>query len=163
MILVHYQLKYLWTIYIIRGGKFIRFTSPGLPITEEQKQLSINSKNAFKDVRNYYYEVLKELGYEPVDFDNNSFEIEKKYFYMPQGEENHIVLDYKEEFTEFMKFRIHRLEHKAHSFLQHIPDDIHQKAWKKTDEYAREKYGENYKEIKSYSHYNAGYDIYLIK
>lgn len=50
---------------------------------------------------------------------------------MPQGEENHIVLDYKEEFTEFMKFRIHRLEHKAHSFLQHIPDDIHQKAWKK--------------------------------
>ena len=24
-------------------------------------------------------------------------------------------------------------------------------------------WGENYKEIKSYSHYNAGYDIYLIK
>ena len=30
-----------------------------------------------------------------------------------------------------MKFRIHRLEHKAHSFLQHIPDDIHKLAWKK--------------------------------
>ena len=146
-----------------KDGKFIRFTSPGLPITEEQRELSTNSRNAFKDVRNYYYEALKELGYEPVDFDNNSFEIEKKYFYIPQCKENHIVLDYEEEFKEFMKFRIHRLEHKAHSFLQHIPDNIHKLAWKKTDEYAKEKYGENYKEIKSYSHYNAGYDIYLKK
>ena len=49
-------------------------------ITEEQRELLTNSRNAFKDVRNYYYEALKELGYEPVDFDNNSFEIEKKYF-----------------------------------------------------------------------------------
>ncbi len=28
---------------------------------------------------------------------------------------------------------------------------------------AKAKYGENYKEMKSYSHYNTGYDIYLKK
>ena len=57
-----------------------------------------------------------------------------------------------------MKFRIHRLEHKAHSFLQHIPDDIHQKAWKKADEYAKGKYGENYKELKKTDYYVIIYD-----
>lgn len=143
-----------------KDGKFIRFGSVGLPVTDEERKISVKSKDAFKDIRNYYYSVLKELGYEPVDFENNALEIEKKYFYTTPDSENHSILDYKEEFTEFMKFRIHRLEHKAHSFLQHIPDAIHKIAWEKADEYAKVKYGEDYKDMKSYSHYRASYDVY---
>lgn len=51
----------------------------------------------------------------------------------------------------------------AHSFLQHIPDDIHKLVFEKTDKYAKEKYGYNYRSKKNYSHYKAKYDIYLKK
>lgn len=146
-----------------KDGKLIRFSSFNLPISNEQKILSINTKNAFNDIRNYYYQTLKELGYEPSDFNNNALEIEKKYFYTTIYDINHPILDYEEEFTEFIKFRIHRLEYKAHSFLQHIPDDIHKLAFEKTDEYAKEKYGSNYRSKKNYSHYKAKYDIYFKK
>ncbi len=146
-----------------KDGKFIRFNSVGLPITEEQKELSIKTKNAFKDIRNYYYNALEKYGYEPEDFNNNSLEIEKNYFYTIFNNEFHPIVEYEEEFTEFMKFRIHRLEYKAHSFLQHIPDEVHNIAWSETDEYAQSKYGEDYKLMKSYSHYKAKYDVYLKK
>jgi len=87
-------------------------------------------------------------------------EIGKKYFKTYEDEEHQPILDYTEEFTELMKFRIHRLEHKAQSGLQHVPNDIHQKVWKQVDKYAKEKYGEDYKNIPSYSKYKACYDVY---
>src|SRR5690554_902675 len=114
-------------------GSFIHFTSYGFPKTEEQLALSNRCYKAFCDIRDKYYQNLQELNYEPQEFNTNYLEIEKKYF---QKVEEVRVLEYQEEFTEYMKFRIHRLEHKAHSFLQHIPDEIHQEAWRKVNQYA---------------------------
>ena len=36
-------------------------------------------------------------------------------------------------------------------------------AWKITDEYARQKYGNDYAEIKGFSRYGATLDIYTVK
>ncbi len=143
------------------NGWFIRFNSKSLPITDEERVYSQKCYAAFKDIKKHYFEELNKLGYESNDFYNNAFEIQNEYFYTIEEDEYHPVLDYEEEFMEFMKFRVHRLEHKAHSFLQHIPDEIHKKAWELTDKYAKVKYGDDYKNMSCYSHYKACYDIYL--
>ena len=142
------------------NGVLIRFNSHGLSKTEEQKELSQKCYTALKDIRNYYSDLLKTQGYESKEFNNNYLEIGKQYFKTYEDEEHQPILDYTEEFTELMKFRIHRLEHKAQSGLQHVPNDIHQKVWKQVDKYAKEKYGEDYKNIPSYSKYKACYDVY---
>ena len=65
-----------------------------------------------------------------------------------------------EEFTEKMRFRIHRLENKAFSGYQHIPNEIHTEVWSKTNLYATNKYGTDYRDIPNYSKYSASLDIY---
>lgn len=138
-------------------GILVRFTSSGIPIADDLKLLSKRCYDAYRDISNYYIFKLNEFGYKPNDFDNNSLEIEKKYF-RKIGKE--IINDYEEIFTEYMKFRIHRLEHKAHSYLQHVPNEIHNKVWTLTDQYAIDKYGTDYKNIYNYSKYNPSYEVY---
>lgn len=143
------------------NGVLIRFTSHSLTISEDQKELSNRCYSSFKDISNFYLESLNQLGYVPLDFNNYSKIIEEKYFHTNNLVELNPILDYKEEFTEYMKFRIHRLEHKAHSYLQHVPNEVHNLAWKLTDDYAKVKYGINYKNMPNYSLYKAAYNIFL--
>lgn len=51
----------------------------------------------------------------------------------------------------------------AHSDMQTTPRELINIAWDATDKYAREKYGDNYLEIKGFSRYGAAIDIYKIK
>lgn len=140
------------------NGMLIRFSTISLPITEEQALQSKKVYEAYKDISNFYYNTLNEMGYRPLEFDNKSYEIETNYFkYIEE-----IKTDYQEEFTEFMKFRIHRLAHKAHSDLQNIDDKVHQEVWNKTNNYAISKYGHDYKNMRNYSKYIGSYKIYKI-
>jgi ubiquinone/menaquinone biosynthesis C-methylase UbiE len=141
------------------NGIFVHYENPNMPITEEQAIVSKSTYMAFDDIRSFYYDTLASLGYKPLYFDNKSREIETNYFVVKES----VVCDYEEEFTEYMKFRIHRLEHKAHSDLQHIPNDIHKMIWDKTNEYAKVKYGEVYKNMYNYAKYKAGYKILIKK
>lgn len=135
-----------------KDGLLIRYGSKSISISEEEKELNKKSKLILDDISSFYYKTLEECGFKPIVFNNNSYEIENKYFV---NENNKIELDYEEEFNDFLKYRIHRLEHKAHSDLQNIPDNIHQEIWNKTNEYAISKYGKDYKGINSAFKYKA--------
>ena len=145
------------------NGKLIHYKTVGCNTTEEQKELSRKCNEAVNDISDFYYNTLKEHGYIPNVFNNNSLEFENKYFNLLNTEEYNIVLDYEEEFTDKMKFRMHRLEHKAHSDLQHIPNEIHKLVWDKTNLYAISKYGFNYKDMQCYFKYHAAYCILMKK
>ena len=62
-----------------------------------------------------------------------------------------------------MKFRLHRMKTGAHSDLQKTPKELINATWENTDKYARQKYGDNYAEIKGFSKYGAALDIYTVK
>ena len=51
----------------------------------------------------------------------------------------------------------------AHSDLQKTPKELINAAWENTDKYARQKYGDDYAEIKGFSKYGAALDIYTVK
>ncbi len=146
-----------------KDGKFIHYGSYNLDISEDDAKKNKYSKEVFKDIKNYYFKVLDEYGYKPFNFYNDSLELHENYFYTTSDEDSHIKCNDKNIFKSFVKYRVHRLEHKAFSYLQNVPDDIHKKVWEKTDYYAKSKYGDNYKEIESYFSYGSSYDIYYKK
>lgn len=139
-----------------KDGALVRFMTKGISISESKNQKSKKVYDTFKDILNYYKSVIDSFGYEPVDFNNNYFLLEEKHFIKTET----VITNYVEEFNEFMKFRMHRLKHKAFSFLQNIPDEIHLKAFDLTNEYASNKYGSDYINFKNYAKYQATYDVY---
>jgi ubiquinone/menaquinone biosynthesis C-methylase UbiE len=140
-------------------GLLVRFMTITIPVSEEQTLESRKVYDAFKDISNYYQNTLKDMGYSPIEFNNKSYEIEPYYFEKVET----VKTDYEEEFNEFMKFRIHRLEHKAFSPFQNIPDEVHKQVWNKTNDYAISKYGSDYKNMRNYSKYMASYDVYKMR
>ena len=140
-------------------GVIIRYGSPGLSGDSEKYSNNDFCNNALSDIQNYYAIELKASGYEDMWFDNHFNEIILENFEKPYNEATDLV----EEFTEKMKFRIHRLEHKAHSGYQHVPNTVHAVVWEKANKYATEKYGAEYREIPNYSKYTSCLDIYKKK
>lgn len=139
-----------------KEGVLVRFMTLSLPLSEFEKVESKKVYDAFKDILNYYKAVIKDFGYEPVNLNNNYFLLEEKHFKKIEV----VKTDYKEEFNEFMKFRMHRLKHKAFSFLQNLSNEMHQKAFDITNQYAIKKYGKDYINMKNYAKYQATYDVY---
>ncbi|MPN23204.1 hypothetical protein SDC9_170592 [bioreactor metagenome] len=76
---------------------------------------------------------------------------------------NNIANGFSEVFTEKLKFRLHRLKTGAHSDLQNIPKELINTAWSTADKYARDKYGDDYINIKGFSRYGTAIDIYKAK
>jgi hypothetical protein len=79
-------------------------------------------------------------------------------------EEPEIILSETEIiWTGAMKKGIHKLMTRAAGFSQLIPDEIHNNAWRKTDEYARQKYGNDYINLPGYIRFVGLLQIYKIK
>ena len=62
-----------------------------------------------------------------------------------------------------MRFDLYKIKTKAAGGSQLIPDEIHKNAWVKTDDYARNKYGEDYNNIKRYDKKMGFLEIYRKK
>lgn len=139
-----------------KDGILVRFTTEGIPLSKSKKIKSKKVYDAFKNILNYYELLIDSFGYKPINFNNNYFLLEEKYFTKKET----VKTNYIEEFNDFMKFRMHRLKHKAFSFLQNVPNEIHQKAFDITNEYASKKYGKDYINMKNYAKYRATYDVY---
>lgn len=141
-------------------GKLIRFGSPGMPITKEEAELNRYCNAILSDISEHYYKYLEKHHYQSTVFDVDHRMILLHYFESPYNE---IAKGFEEIFTEKMKFRLHRMKTGAHSDLQRTPKDLIYAAWQSTDEYARQKYGDDYAEIKGFSRYGASIDIYTVK
>lgn len=141
------------------AGALVRYNSSYLQGEPSRYEVNNLYFLASMDIFVHYFQLLKEYGYEQLAFDNRAGEILSDYFDPPLKIETGL----EREFTQKMKFRIHRLRTKAHSGLQHVPDDIHRLVWEETEKYAIAKYGEHYDEIPSYSKYSATLDVYRRK
>lgn len=62
-----------------------------------------------------------------------------------------------------MRFSLHKLKTRASGGMQLIPEEIHNKAWDKTEKYARNKYGEDYNNIESFDRKMGFLEIYRVK
>ncbi|MDE7293847.1 MAG: methyltransferase domain-containing protein [Oscillospiraceae bacterium] len=142
------------------GGALIRYSSPGLPVSEEEARQNQLCSEAVSDISDHYYKYLEEHNYKSTVFNTNYREVLDEYFDKPYSE---AVEGFVEEFTDKMRFRLHRMKTGAHSDLQETPKELINAAWQDTDRYAREKYGDDYDKIKGFSRYGAALDIYAVK
>ena len=142
------------------NGKLIRFGSPGMPLTKEESEQNKYCNRVLSDISDYYYKYLEEHHYQSSAFYVDYRMELQQYFGDPYTE---IAEGFEEVFTDKMKFRLHRMKTGAHSELQKTPRELIEAAWKNADEYAQQKYGSNYTEIKSFSRYGAAIDIYTVK
>lgn len=142
------------------GGKLIRFGSPGMPLSKEESEQNKYCNAVLSDISDYYYKYLEEHDYQSTVFNVDYKSVLLQYFESPYNE---IAEGFTEVFTDKMKFRLHRMKTGAHSDLQKTPKDLINAAWQNTDDYARQKYGCDYTEIKGFSRYGAALDIYTVK
>ncbi len=141
-------------------GKLIRFGSYPQQLSDDEKKLNAACNAVLDDISDMYYSKLAELGHSAVWFDNQANEVLENYFDHPYTE---TAEGFSEVFTDKLKFRLHRLKTGAHSDLQNTPKKWISAAWKTADRYARNKYGDGYADIKSFSRYGACVNIYTKK
>ena len=131
-----------------------------MPITNEELEQNKYCNAVLSDISDYYYNYLENHNYQSTEFNVDYRAVLLQYFESPYNE---MAEGFEEVFTDKMKFRLHRMKTGAHSDLQRTPKKLIDAAWKDTDNYAREKYGDNYAEIKGFSRYGAALDIYTVK
>lgn len=144
------------------GGCLVRYGSYPQKLSEEELKINQYCNTVLADISDKYDEYLNAHGYKSIDFNNHSMDIINKYFII-RNDGGEIAENFSEVFTDKLKFRLHRLKNGAYSFLQNTPKAILDASWEYASQYAKEKYGDDYIEIKGFSRYGAGIDIYLMK
>lgn len=142
-------------------GILVHYGCTGLVITDEQREINKKCSEALSDIQKYYQVTLTELGYTGLPFESWSKVNDCLNEYFEQSYA--IQTDFMQVWTGKMKYGIHKLQKRASGGAQLIPDEIHKVAWDKTNEYAINKYGEDYKNIPGYSKYTGPLEIYKIK
>lgn len=143
-----------------QGGCLVRYGSYGQLLSEEETKKNTYCNQVLSDISDKYYDELSKYGYKSIWFDNHFMDMIPKYFEKPSKE---TAKEFSEVFTEKLRFRLHRMKTGAHSDLQATPKEWITKAWKVADQYAREKYGDDYESIQGFSRYGAAIDIYKVK
>ncbi len=142
------------------NGKLIRYTSWGMELTKEELEQNIYCNQVISDISDCYYKYLEEHNYKSVVFNREYEDALQQYFESPYSK---IAEGFTEIFTDKLKFRLHRMKTGAHSDLQATEPGLIKAAWQYADSYARQKYGENYSEIKGFSKYGAALNVYVAK
>ena len=142
------------------GGKLIRFTALPLTLSKEETEQNEYFNKVLSDIRDHYFHYLESHHYPIVAFHVDYQTVLLQYFKSPY---NQLAQGFEEKINEKMRIKTHRMETGAYSFLQRTPKELIDAAWKDTDGYAREKYGDDYAEIQGFSRYGAVLDVYTVK
>lgn len=142
------------------NGRLVCFNSYSLPLSEEELKQNRYCNAVLSDISEKYYQYLTDQNYKSLFFDNYFQNIILNHFHQPYHVKSR---DFVEIFTDKMKFRLHRLKTGAHSDLQGIPKHILNAAWEEANSYAKEKYGDDYMDIKGFSKYGAEIEIYSMQ
>lgn len=142
------------------GGKLIRFTPLPLALSKEETEQNEYFNKVLSDIRDHYFHYLESHHYPIVAFHVDYQTVLLQFFKSPY---NQLAQGFEEKINEKMRIKTHRMKTGAYSFLQRSPKELIDAAWKDTDGYAREKYGDDYAEIQGFSRYGAVIDIYTVK
>ena len=143
------------------AGVFVEYGSMGLPLTPAQAETNRRCREAYDDIRDYYYGALTACGYagRPFSSWDKIAHCMTEYFMPAEA----IQTKYDGVWTGTMAKGIHKLRMRASGGDQLIPDAIHRKAWNTTHSYAVGKYGDHYAEMPGYSRYSGVVKVYRPK
>lgn len=144
------------------GGCLVRYATVPHKLSAEELKQNQYCNEVLSDITNKYFESLKANGYKSIAFNNHFLDVINKYF-KSNDTGGFIAEGFSEVFTDKLKFRLHRLKTGAHSDFQDTPKALIDKAWGYADKYAKQKYGDNYLEIKGFSRYGARIDVYYVR
>lgn len=140
-------------------GLYIKYGSSGLEYTEKESVQNQLYTQTIKDIQYYYQKIITEAGYSEPPF--SSWQAAEncinETFHSPETV-------YSDEIIQIADWNIraglHKLMTRASGSSQLIPDNIHERAWKRIDEYAKNKYGKNYMDINRNFRFKGYIDIY---
>lgn len=139
-------------------GIYVKYGCKGLEVTKEQNEANAKCDEAEKDIRNYYESRIRQMGYGQLPF--SSWEQARNCINDNFGELQMIETDEIQDWEGDLAFRLYKTKARASGSSQLIPDEIHNAAWRKTEEYAVMKYGEHYSEMKRYCRFVGYIEIY---
>ncbi len=141
------------------NGCIICYGSIAQHMSDGEKETNRRCNRIIEDVEGFYYSYLYSHGHKDIclNSDQISTVLAENGF---GGPKNEVSADFTEEFTDKLKFRLHRMKTGAYSDLQDTPEELISSAWEETNRYAISKYGVNYCNIKGFSRYGACIDIF---
>ena len=121
--------------------------------TEEQAAANARYEEARKDIQSFYDNIIHKAGYGEPPF--SSWEkaaecIEENFYEFKDINDTGVYSGNNTAMQWKLKVGLHKIKTRASGSKQLIPDDIHNEAWAKTDEYAKNKYGNDYGEMTRY-------------
>ena len=131
-------------------GYFLQYGgSKNLGYTDEQNASNARYNEVRKDIESFYESLVDELDYRPfVSWEQAAASIKESFIEFTTLEETGWYAACTAKWT--LKIGLHKLKTRAAGGKQLIPDELHTAAWAKTDEYAKNKYGEDYEDIFRY-------------
>jgi ubiquinone/menaquinone biosynthesis C-methylase UbiE len=139
------------------GGK-------NLGYTEEQQTANTRYNEAQKDIQSFYDKIIIETGYGELPFsswDKAADSIKENFVEFITIEDTGMYGANNMEWP--LKLGLHKIKTRASGSKQLIPDEIHNEAWARTDEYAKSKYGENYDGMTRYLNFTSGMILYKLR
>lgn len=144
------------------SGQYIKYRSSGLEYTEKEYTRNQIYVQTLNDIQHYYQAIITEAGYAGPPF--SSWQAAEncinETFLSPEAV-------YSDEIIQIADWDIrtglHKLITRASGSSQLIPDNIHERAWKRTNEYAINKFGINYMDINRNFRFKGYIDIYRFR
>jgi len=119
------------------------------PYTKEQQAANEIYDKALKDIQDYYAKALEETGFTGPSFSTwERVEEIKRQLFTPHTTLNDTGCYDAKNLVWTLHMGLHKTRTRASGVKQLIPDETHNAVWAKTDSYARQKYGDDYENIK---------------
>jgi ubiquinone/menaquinone biosynthesis C-methylase UbiE len=135
-------------------GYFLQYgggSGKGGEYTEEQAAANARYEDARKDIQSFYDNIINEDDYRIFTSWEEADNCIEKNFVEFKTISDTGVYSGNNTFMEWrLKVGLHKIKTRASGVKQLIPDEIHNEAWVKTDEYAKSKYGDDYGEMTRY-------------
>jgi ubiquinone/menaquinone biosynthesis C-methylase UbiE len=131
------------------------------PYTDKQQAINAKYNDAQKDIQDFYNNALAEAGFNGALFSSweQADECKRRNFILHTTLADTGCYDVQN-LIWTLGMGLHKTKTRAAGAKQLIPDEMHIAVWTKTDEYAREKYGEDYENIHRFSTNRSGFHVY---
>lgn len=144
-------------------GIYVRYGCKGLPLSDRQTEQNAKSNGIRSDITDYYEQIIQQRGYgsesRPFSSWEQSANAFENKFKLSQIIDSGEISDWEGD----VNFVLHKLKTRASGGNQLIPDEIHNYAWAETEAYAKEKFGENFGELKRYQRMEGHITVYTRK
>lgn len=139
-------------------GIYIKYGYKGLPLTEAQLKSNDYCNQIESDIKSFYRSLVEVN--ENVTRPFSSWEEADKSRIENFSLSKIIETDEIQNWVGDIDFKLHKMKTRASGGDQLIPDEIHNEAWRRTEEYAIHKYGREYGKMKRYSRFVGQLEIY---